>query len=639
VSLSDDDPLWEQHDGGNLHRDFPEWSAADGSLAEAFYVTTRGRARAFLDVLMDRPGEQLNADIVADQVVGQELTGPARHMVARTLRDMGAAQAASGRRLPFYWWRGRHGAPTRYAMKASVAALFRQAQLAASESQTTRSARGPSTPGASGLHEYKAWSFLSLARTARLGSGEAAYPDELGVRYVFDSTVANHGSVRVGDLAVIRDAESVLGAGWIDSIQENQGHKIRNRCPSCRSTDFKFRLRTEPRFRCATCGAGFDAAESEAISVVVYTADYGRTFWKADARIPASELTDAYMSRASQHSIRRLDATLLRSVLDRYEPLGDSWWSLGSIRDEPPGDRSLVNEDDGSLAVRQGRESLRWTREEDVLALDLFVSAGVVNGGRFLGRNDPRVIALSQELRAMPTHPGVQRDEKFRNPSGVELKLMNFRAVERVVKLEFGFPGAEDLPGGTPRYGALDRAIFEEYLSRDFRGLADDAEAIRSAATEVREPVTKVIAEDRPVEDARTAAYEAAGAEGGTRSRSEHALVRRYADWLTASGLKVVSRLYRVPGLARPFLCDVFLPDRNALIEAKSSDCREAIRMAIGQLLDYKYLQGTDPQLAVLLPHEPSPEVLDLLDAMGIAAIWPSQEGFRDSVSGALTRT
>ena len=35
-----------------------------------------------------------------------------------------------------------------------------------------------------------------------------------------------------------------------------------------------------------------------------------------------------------------------------------------------------------------------------------------------------------------------------------------------------------------------------------------------------------------------------------------------------------------------PLRCDIFLPENNVLIEAKSSYRRESIRMAIGQLLD-----------------------------------------------------
>jgi hypothetical protein len=293
----------------------------------------------------------------------------------------------------------------------------------------------------------------------------------------------------------------------------------------------------------------------------------------------------------------------------------------------------------GTESEPRRRESLRWTREELILALELFVGAGVVSGGRFLGRDDRRIIALSDELRAMPTHPGIPRKQTFRNPSGVELKLMNFRAVDKAVSVAAGAPGAESLPEGMASFSARDRELFEEYFNRDFAGLAEDAEAIRAAAAALDEPLATVTVQDRPVEDAGTATYETAGAEGGTRLRSEHALVRRYADWLTASGVRVVSRLYRVPGLARPFLCDVFLPDSNALIEAKSNDRREAIRTAIGQLLDYQHLEGTDARLAVLLPYEPNPDVWKLLDAVGISSIWPSGEGFRDSAGGAHTRS
>jgi hypothetical protein len=232
----------------------------------------------------------------------------------------------------------------------------------------------------------------------------------------------------------------------------------------------------------------------------------------------------------------------------------------------------------------------------------------------------------------------VARDERFRNPSGVALKLMNFRAVERIVKRDLGIAGADALPAGMPRFSALDRAVFEEYFNREFQGLAEDAQAIRAGSMEVTSSPAAPAATDRPVEDAGTRAYETAGSEGGTRSRSEHDLVRRYADWLAPSGVTVVSRLYRVPGLARPFLCDVFLPEKNALVKAKSTDRREAIRMAIGQLLDYQYLEGAQRRLAVLLPRPPAAEIKNLLDSIGIAAIWPSGEGFRDSARGAFTK-
>jgi hypothetical protein len=110
----------------------------------------------------------------------------------------------------------------------------------------------------------KAWSWLSLTATAR---GTLLYPDELGVRYVWDNTVPNGRYVAVGDLAVIRDNRIVLGAGWIDSIESAPGRKIRYRCPSCASTDFKYRTKQQFAYRCANCTAEFDVAIEEELSL------------------------------------------------------------------------------------------------------------------------------------------------------------------------------------------------------------------------------------------------------------------------------------------------------------------------------------------------------------------------------------
>ena len=71
---------------------------------------------------------------------------------------------------------------------------------------------------------FSAWNLLSLTSTAQ---GVLAYPDELGVRYVYDTAVPNSRNIAVGDLAVIRDNRDVLGAGWIDSIEATSARKIR----------------------------------------------------------------------------------------------------------------------------------------------------------------------------------------------------------------------------------------------------------------------------------------------------------------------------------------------------------------------------------------------------------------------------
>jgi hypothetical protein len=99
----------------------PEWSEADAALASAFYAATRGRARSLLDLMIDHPGEQLDADWLGDQIAGESADGRARpQLVARAFRDMSRAQTESARRYPFYWWRG-NGSATRCGMRPAVA--------------------------------------------------------------------------------------------------------------------------------------------------------------------------------------------------------------------------------------------------------------------------------------------------------------------------------------------------------------------------------------------------------------------------------------------------------------------------------------------------------------------------------------
>src|SRR5690349_3825065 len=103
--------------------------------------------------------------------------------------------------------------------------------------------------------DFNAWSLLTLTATAH---GITTYPDELGVRYVYDTTVPNGRHIVVGDLAVLRDNSIVFGAGWIDSIAVAAGRKIRLRCPGCGTTDFKIRLTRDPKYRCSQCRMEFD---------------------------------------------------------------------------------------------------------------------------------------------------------------------------------------------------------------------------------------------------------------------------------------------------------------------------------------------------------------------------------------------
>ncbi|RIX99519.1 HNH endonuclease [Aureimonas flava] len=77
------------------------------------------------------------------------------------------------------------------------------------------------------------------------------------------------------------------------------------------------------------------------------------------------------------------------------------------------------------MAVTQGHGNPRWTRDETILAMALYLDCA----DRIPGPNDPRVVALSSLLRRVPYHADEARKPTFRNPDGVAFKLQNIRQV------------------------------------------------------------------------------------------------------------------------------------------------------------------------------------------------------------------
>ncbi|WP_275975390.1 HNH endonuclease [Chromobacterium sp. IRSSSOUMB001] len=98
------------------------------------------------------------------------------------------------------------------------------------------------------------------------------------------------------------------------------------------------------------------------------------------------------------------------------------------------------------MARTHGHGNPKWTRDETILALDLYFDLN----GKIPPGSDERVKALSEVLRRFPYHAEASRKESFRNPDGVAFKLQNLRQVatgkglgnvsetDRVVWSEFG---------------------------------------------------------------------------------------------------------------------------------------------------------------------------------------------------------
>jgi hypothetical protein len=68
-----------------------------------------------------------------------------------------------------------------------------------------------------------------------------------------------------------------------------------------------------------------------------------------------------------------------------------------------------------TMAVTHGHGNPNWTRDEVLLALELYLRLQ----GQVPGPSDTGVIALSQELRRLPYHASAARKPSFRNPDAI----------------------------------------------------------------------------------------------------------------------------------------------------------------------------------------------------------------------------
>lgn len=75
------------------------------------------------------------------------------------------------------------------------------------------------------------------------------------------------------------------------------------------------------------------------------------------------------------------------------------------------------------MARTHGHGNPKWTRDETILALDLYLECV----GNMPSREDARLQRLSKLLRRLPYHGAALRKESFRNPDGVAFKLQSLR--------------------------------------------------------------------------------------------------------------------------------------------------------------------------------------------------------------------
>jgi hypothetical protein len=105
--------------------------------------------------------------------------------------------------------------------------------------------------------------------------------------------------------------------------------------------------------------------------------------------------------------------------------------------------------------------------------------------------------------------------------------------------------------------------------------------------------------------------------------KREARLVQQYIKHKRAQGHHVVRHRITIPGEAKPLFTDIYDATDNILIEAKGTVTREAVRMAVGQLLDYQRWFDPTPQLAVLVPEQPRGDLVKLIRSCDMEVLVP----------------
>ena len=113
------------------------------------------------------------------------------------------------------------------------------------------------------------------------------------------------------------------------------------------------------------------------------------------------------------------------------------------------------------------------------------------------------------------------------------------------------------------------------------------------------------------------------------RSRVEFRLTQDYAAWMSSLGHRIHTARGRVNGGS--LVPDMVIDDLGIVVEAKRSSSRGQMRTAIGQVLDYKYSLAKNGHIMsplILVPDEPSDDILGLCRELGISVTYRTSNGF-----------
>ncbi|MEB2605017.1 HNH endonuclease [Burkholderia cenocepacia] len=134
--------------------------------------------------------------------------------------------------------------------------------------------------------------------------------------------------------------------------------------------------------------------------------------------------------------------------------------------------RSFETDDDEPVEETEGaRRNARWSRDELILALELYMRHRVSPPSK----GAPEIAVLSSVLNKLGVVLGQRISETYRNENGVYMKLMNFRSLDP----EYTAQGKTGLSQGNK-----DEALVWDEFAGDVPRLAEVAQFIRDGITE-----------------------------------------------------------------------------------------------------------------------------------------------------------
>lgn len=111
--------------------------------------------------------------------------------------------------------------------------------------------------------------------------------------------------------------------------------------------------------------------------------------------------------------------------------------------------------------------------------------------------------------------------------------------------------------------------------------------------------------------------------------RKESKLLDQYKKYRKQNNQSALKR-NRIKINSNTLWTDGWCEDEEMLIEAKSSSSRNHVRLAIGQLLDYRrHINPRPKKLAILLPTKPQEDLIDLIIGLEIRIIFKEDGTFR----------